>query len=370
MAAPIRGAARALLGRRNRRGPGGREEAQPEASGAWRLAQKLRAEKRSVEEGRQVKGSPGKEERLSPLQQRVRELVLNSQQLQKVHPNVLAKVLTRGIVYQDDDMVVIDKPYGVPVHGGPGVKNSVSDVLPVLAKMLFGMRADPLRLCHRLDKETTGVMVLARSEEAANYIHKLFKTRQVHKTYWALSVGVPIPSEGILEIPILEKEVKGQQPHYKMILAPNYRVSSSDGKTVKTRLKPGAQAAVTNYRVLDSLGSSALVELQPITGIKHQLRVHMAYGLECPILGDHKYSHWDKLAPQKLSESTLKKLGLEQAKVRYLPLHLHARQLCLPGLQSKKDITLVCKPPRFFLRTLERLKLTAPKGASGADSKE
>lgn len=370
MAAPIRGAARALS-RRNRRGTAaGREEPQTEVSGAWRLAQKLRAEKISVEEGRQIKGAPEKEEHLSPLQQRVQELVRNTQQLQKVHPNVLAKALTRGIVYQDDDMVVIDKPYGVPVHGGPGVKTSLSDVLPVLAKMLFGLRADPLRLCHRLDKETTGVMVLARSEEAANYIHKLFKTRQVQKTYWTLSVGVPVPSEGILEIPILEQEIKGQQPHYKMTLAPNYRVSSSDGTTVKTRLKPGAQAAVTHYRVLDSLGSSALVELQPITGIKHQIRVHMAYGLECPILGDHKYSHWEKLAPQKLSEGTLKKLGLEQAKVRYLPLHLHARQLCLPGLQGNKDITLVCKPPRFFLRTLQRLKLTAPQGTSVFDSEE
>ncbi|XP_069507707.1 pseudouridylate synthase RPUSD4, mitochondrial [Ambystoma mexicanum] len=359
MAAPIRGAARAI-GRRNSRVRNSVEDGATESSGAWKLAEKLRGEKKSRNEPIQ--------EALTPLQQRVRELVRYTKQLQQVHPNVLAKALTRGIVYKNDEIVVIDKPYGVPVHGGPGVKNCVSDVLPVLAKMLFGMQADPLRLCHRLDKETTGVMVLARSEEAADRVHKLFRTRQVHKIYWALSVGVPVPSEGILEIPILEQEVQGRQQHYKMMLAPNYRVSSTDGKLVKTRLRRDAQSAVTQYRVLDSLGSSALVELQPITGIKHQLRVHMAFGLGCPILGDHKYSHWDKLAPQKLSDGALKKLGLEQAKVRYLPLHLHARQLCLPGLQGGKDVTLVCKPPRFFLKTLQRLKLTASEpDSSGSE---
>lgn len=68
--------------------------------------------------------------------------------------------------------------------GGPGVKNCIADVLPILAKMLVDMKAEPLHLCHRLDKETTGVMVLARNKEAADRIRLLFKTRQVEKIYW------------------------------------------------------------------------------------------------------------------------------------------------------------------------------------------
>lgn len=68
--------------------------------------------------------------------------------------------------------------------GGPGIKNCIADVLPILAKMLENMKAEPLHLCHRLDKETTGVMVLARSKEAAEKIRQLFKTRQVEKVYW------------------------------------------------------------------------------------------------------------------------------------------------------------------------------------------
>ncbi|KAF1669146.1 Mitochondrial RNA pseudouridine synthase RPUSD4, partial [Pygoscelis papua] len=176
--------------------------------------------------------------------------------------------------------------------GGPGVKNCIADVLPILAKMLENMKAEPLHLCHRLDKETTGVMVLARSKEVADRIRLLFKTRQVEKVYWAISLGDPDPAEGIVEIPIVEKEVQSHQSHYKMTLAPNYRMSPEDGKVVKIRKNRNAESAVTRYRLLASSSACSLLELQPITGVKHQIRVHLAYGLGCPILGDHKYSHW------------------------------------------------------------------------------
>ncbi|NWX21244.1 RUSD4 synthase, partial [Aegotheles bennettii] len=293
-----------------------------------------------------------------PAQRRVRELAQLSQQLQRVHPNVLAKVLKRATIYQNEEIVVINKPYGLPVHGGPGVRNCIADVLPVLAKMLENMNTEPLHLCHRLDKETTGVMVLARSREAADRVRLLFKTRQVEKIYWAITLGDPDPTEGIVEIPIVEKEVQSHQPHYKMTLAPNYRLCPGDGEVVKVRKNRHAESAVTRYRLLGSSSACSLLELQPITGVKHQIRVHLAYGLGCPILGDHKYSHWSKLAPQKLPEITLKRLKLEQSKARHLPLHLHAHRLSLPLGQH---IDLVCKPPHFFQKTLEKLQLDVTK---------
>ncbi|XP_021231811.1 RNA pseudouridylate synthase domain-containing protein 4 isoform X3 [Numida meleagris] len=251
---------------------------------------------------------------------------------------------------------------GEAARGGPGVKNCIADVLPILAKMLVNMKAEPLHLCHRLDKETTGVMVLARSKEAADRIRLLFKTRQVEKIYWAVSVGHPDPAEGIVEIPMVEREVQSHQPHYKMTLAPNYRMSPEDGKVLKIRKNRSAESAVTQYRVLASSSACSLLELQPITGVKHQLRVHLAYGLGCPILGDHKYSHWSKLAPQKLPEITLKRLKLQQSKARHLPLHLHAYRLSLPlGTSGSKQIDLVCEPPSFFHRTLRKLELDIDK---------
>ncbi|XP_050777690.1 pseudouridylate synthase RPUSD4, mitochondrial isoform X2 [Gopherus flavomarginatus] len=323
------------------------------AVSAEQLAEKLRAQKREEQK---------REEPKNPVLRRVRELSELSKQLQRVHPNVLAKELKHRILYQNEELVVIDKPYGLPVHGGPGIQNCITDVLPILAKMLDGMKAEPLHLCHRLDKETTGVMVLARDKDTAHRIQCLFKTRQVEKKYWTISVGLPVPSEGLVDIPIVEKEVQSHQSHYKMTLAPNYRISPENEKMVKVRRNRDAHSAVTRYRILASSPSCSLLELQPITGVKHQLRVHLAYGLGCPILGDHKYAHWSKLAPQKLPENTLMRLGLEQAKVRHLPLHLHAHQLTLPtGTCGDKELHLVCRPPRFFRNTLKRLKLEIPE---------
>ncbi|XP_031198945.1 mitochondrial RNA pseudouridine synthase RPUSD4 [Mastomys coucha] len=318
---------------------------------AQRLAEKLRAQKQE-QKAKKVRVPT------NPVQRRVQELVRFTQQLQRVHPNVLAKELSRRILHQDNDLVVINKPYGLPVHGGPGVRLCISDVLPILAKMLHGHKAEPLHLCHRLDKETTGVMVLAWEKDMAHQVQELFRTRQVEKKYWAITVRVPLPSAGVVDIPIIEKEVPGRQ-HHKMTLSPSYRLDN--GKMVKVRANRDAQVAVTQYQVLSSTLSSALVELQPVTGIKHQLRVHLSFGLDCPVLGDHKYSDWNRLAPQKLSAGILKKLGLQQTKARYIPLHLHARQLILPALGSgTKEILLTCKLPHFFVRSLDRLGLNIP----------
>nr|XP_019566087.1 PREDICTED: RNA pseudouridylate synthase domain-containing protein 4 [Rhinolophus sinicus] len=326
---------------------------------AQQLAERLRAQK-------QEQKTKKVQVPTNPVQQRVQELVRFTQQLQRVHPNVLAKALSRGIVHQDSDLVVINKPYGVPVHGGPGVQLCISDVLPILAKMLHGHKAEPLHLCHRLDKETTGVMVLAREKDMAHQVQELFRTRQVTKKYWAITVHVPVPSAGVVDVPITEKEAQGQQPHHKMALSPSYRMDN--GKMVRVRTSRNAHVAVTQYRVLSSTVSSALLELQPVTGIKHQLRVHLSFGLDCPILGDHKYSDWNRLAPQKLSVGTLKKLGLPQSKARHIPLHLHARQLILPALGSRKEeLSLVCKLPRYFVRSLSRLGLKMPSQDQNQD---
>uniref|UniRef100_G3U2G3 Pseudouridylate synthase RPUSD4, mitochondrial n=1 Tax=Loxodonta africana TaxID=9785 RepID=G3U2G3_LOXAF len=274
----------------------------------------------------------------------------------------LAKALNRGILHQDKDLVVINKPYGLPVHGGPGVQLCITDVLPILAKMLRGHKAEPLHLCHRLDKETTGVMVLAWEKEVAHQVQQLFKTHQVAKKYcsvfcMAITIRVPTPSAGVVDIPIIE----------------NYRMDN--GTMVKVRSSRNAHIAVTQYQVLSSTLSSALLELHPVTGVKHQLRVHLSFGLDCPILGDHKYSdrvtvlvaqlledaEADMPLKRKLSAGTLKKLGLEQSKTRYIPLHLHARQLVLPAMGSRKEeLNLVCKVPRFFVRSLSRLGLEMP----------
>ncbi|XP_062400793.1 pseudouridylate synthase RPUSD4, mitochondrial [Sardina pilchardus] len=302
----------------------------------------------------------------SPVQQRVSQLKQLSQQLQKVHPNVLAKALHKSIIFQNQDVIAINKPYGVPLHDTTDGTTSIKHVLPVLAKMLHGMRTEKrLHICHSLDKDTTGTLLLAQTEEAANHIHSLFKALQMERKYWAVVVGVPVPSEGVVDIPVIERGVTGAQPHFKMGLSPLFRASDNGEGVTRVRANRNAQSAVTNYRVLDSTHGCSLMELQPVTAVKHQLRVHMAFALGCPILGDHKYAHWNKLAPQQLPERVIRCLGLEQSKARHLPLHLHHRQLTVPGFKGHRELIVSCRLPRFLTSTLQKLRISIPDKKEG-----
>ncbi|KAM6927224.1 pseudouridylate synthase RPUSD4, mitochondrial [Xenentodon cancila] len=319
---------------------------------------------KAIDLARKVRQENAKTRALPPVsgpQGRVTELKRFSLQLQNVHPNVLAKQLHRGALHADGDVVVVNKPYGVPVHADPEV-TSISSVLPVLSKMMDGVRVkstSQLLPCLGLEKDSTGTLLLARRKEVVEQILSLNRNNQVQRKYWVVTVGVPVPSEGLIDIPIMEKEVTGPQPHFKMALSPLFRVNDTADGITRVRNHQQAHPAVTKYRVLDSNSGCSLTELQPLTGVKHQLRVHMAFALGCPILGDHKYSHWSKLAPQKLPERVLRKLGLEQSKSRHLPLHLHARQLILPG-SSQGDINISCPLPKYFMQTVHRLQFTFP----------
>ncbi|XP_072522000.1 pseudouridylate synthase RPUSD4, mitochondrial [Salminus brasiliensis] len=318
------------------------------------IAARLRSEKEKTTEKPKVPGSP--------VQRRVTELKQFTQQLQSVHPNVFAKALSNSLIYQDQHLIAINKPYGVPVYNSGDVRNSIAESLPVLAKILSGMQGgSQLHLCYSLEKDATGVLLLAKTEEAYERVQSLIKSRQMESKYMVVTVGVPVPSEGMVDIPIIEKEVLGPQSHFKMGLSPLYRLSEEGNGLTRVRAHRQAQGAVTQYRVLDSSASCSLVELQPFTGVKHQLRVHMALALGCPILGDHKYANWNKLAPQKLPEGVLRRLDLEQSKTRYLPLHLHARQIILPGFKGQGDLNVSCPLPKYFIMTLKRLQIPLPE---------
>lgn len=107
---------------------------------------------------------------------------------------------------------------------------------------------------------------------------------------------------------------------------------------------------------------AALVELEPETGVRHQLRVHLSEALSCPILGDHKYSHNDKYAPQKLPQTMLDLLAVRQSKVRNIPMHLHATSIVIPGFGEEGQELIISSPlPKFFRYTMKKLKLFKPK---------
>ncbi|XP_070571718.1 pseudouridylate synthase RPUSD4, mitochondrial-like isoform X2 [Ptychodera flava] len=264
-----------------------------------------------------------------------RVLSHQTQDLSKLSPYVVAKILKDCVIYD---------------HGGPGIKNNVNDTLQLLAK-LIDKNLQKLHLVHRLDKETTGVMLLAKSEITARQLNSLFRHHQVVKKYWVLTIRIPEPSEGVVDIPMAEGEVVGKK---RMVLRPDFSLEYKDlsnlpsGKGVK---------AITNYRVLANEGNCALVELQPETGIKHQIRCHLAVGLGCPILGDHKYSHNDRLAPQKIPGDMLQKLGMRQSKARTIPMHLHAKQLIIPQFRDGRNLFISAGLPSHFVKNMRRLNI-------------
>lgn len=179
----------------------------------------------------------------------------------------LAQEAQAMVLYKDKNILVINKPAGLAVQGGSKISKHLDGMLPALQ---FDGKQVP-KLVHRLDKDTSGVLILARHTAAASELQKAFAAKTIRKTYLALVVGVPNPYSGEIESN-LDKVSKGEDSHELV------RSVDEDGKR-----------AITHYRTIEHLAKKmALVELEPITGRTHQLRVHMAE-MKCPIVGDGKY---------------------------------------------------------------------------------
>lgn len=284
--------------------------------------------------------------------------------LSSIRRSELLWFLKKSIVFNDCGIVAINKPAGLRVQGTVGNTSCTDpilfDLLPDFSELLTkyqklapGDDGKPVRLhtIHRLDKEVTGVLLLATNQDTARRLHDLFSKRLVDKTYWAITRNVPTLPEGIIDIPIEEGIVNGLQ---RMVLRPELE------EELRRIAAPSRQAkrAVTNYRVLDSGPNSAVVEVKPETGLKHQIRVHLGFGLRCPVLGDHKYSYMDKIAPQRLPSDMLVALNVRQTKVRNMPMHLHAQRLILPEMGRDGSNLFIRAPiPTWFRETMSSLKL-------------
>jgi len=201
-----------------------------------------------------------------------------------------AAALRSWILYDDGLVLVLDKPAGLAVQGGSGTERHLDGLLDALVDAA-GERP---RLVHRLDRDTSGVLELARSAAMAAHLAAAFRVGEVEKTYWAVTVGVPQPPTGRIDAPLAKGQMRG-------------------GERMTTACEDG-KPAVTLYQVLARAGTRAAhVALRPLSGRTHQLRAHMI-ALGTPILGDGKYGGTGAFLP-----------GLD------LPrrLHLHARRLIL-----------------------------------------
>jgi 23S rRNA pseudouridine1911/1915/1917 synthase len=174
--------------------------------------------------------------------------------------------MTLPVIYQDDNVVVIDKPVGVLTHSKGALNDefTVADYFRPLTT--YHSETNRPGIVHRLDRDTSGVIIGARNDATASLLQRQFSERKTKKTYYAVVVGTPREPEALIDLPI------GRNPK-----APSTFRVDANGKS-----------ASTTYKVITSLHGKSLVELRPTTGRTHQLRVHMAY-IGTPILGDRVY---------------------------------------------------------------------------------
>ncbi|MFC0217258.1 RluA family pseudouridine synthase [Pseudochelatococcus lubricantis] len=235
----------------------------------------------------------------------------------------------RRVLYRDALMLVIDKPAGLPVHPGP--RNSLSrsgragtqTLTQFLLALRFGLPRVP-ELAHRLDRDTSGCLVLGRHRKALERLGKLFKGNQAHKTYWAIVEGGPEAETGEIELPLAPRD-------------------PDRGWWMK--VDPAGQPALTRWRVLGRAGGRTWLALEPVTGRTHQLRVHCsASGF--PILGDAVYGHAPRFGGPGL--------------------HLHARAITLPLYPKREPVHVEAPLPAHMAETFAALGFDAP-APSGSD---
>lgn len=277
--------------------------------------------------------------------------------LTKYISSEVENLLSTKILYNDNEVIGVWKPYGLPMFGSGSRpdEHSLEKYLPFLANEL-GYKQ--LYEVHRLDATTTGVVLLATSEARRKHLKQLFAARKIVKTYFAITNGVPSPNEGIISIPIGEGKIGDR---YRPTLRPDY--SNKDNKIItnKKTSKSSSSHAGTEYKVLGSNRNASLVEILMISGVKHQIRVHLGLGLGTPILGDNKYSHIDQIGPpQRVIGSIVSRLGLKRSQTRNLPIFLHSKRVSIPDILHDKTLTIMASKPHFFTKVQRRLNLREP----------
>jgi len=242
-----------------------------------------------------------------------------------------AAMIRAAVLYRDDDVIALNKPPGLAVQGGTGTRRHVDGLAEALR---FGATEKP-RLVHRLDRDTSGVLLLARSPRAAAALARDFQARTTRKLYWAVVAGSPSPRAGTIRTGLVKAPGHGAAGEAeKMLVVDPDRVAATDG----------AKRAVTDYAVIDAAATrAAWVALEPVTGRTHQLRAHMA-AIGHPIVGDGKYGGSGQ---ENRGDGWGAQLGGGVSR----KLHLHARSIALPHPVTGKPLLVTAPLPEHMART-------------------
>ncbi|MGD0193222.1 MAG: RluA family pseudouridine synthase [Rhizomicrobium sp.] len=229
------------------------------------------------------------------------------------HGGKISRNVEEFVIHMDSSVLVLNKPSGLATQGGSGIKEHVDGLLD---QLMFGRKQRP-KLVHRLDRDTSGVLVVARTAPAAAALSESLRQRDAQKIYWALTRGAPKPSRGTIKSS-LAKELQGRDE----------KMAAVDGDV------EGAKNAMTDYAVMGHAGQEyAWVAAKPVTGRMHQIRVHLA-SLGTPIVGDFKYGGTEARGRGQIENK----------------LHLHARSIDIAHPDGGRLCT-TAPLPEHMLRT-------------------
>lgn len=218
--------------------------------------------------------------------------------------------LESRILFRDALMLILDKPAGIAVHGGPRGGANLEAGFDALR---FGLPQPPA-LAHRLDRDTSGCLVLGRHRKALAKLGRLFSSGAVEKTYWAVVEGAPATDEGRIDLALRKVTNKAG---WRMVADPE------------------GQSAITTWRVMGRGDGLTWLELHPETGRTHQIRVHCAHALGCPVRGDPVYGD-----------------------AKGQPLHLHSRAVVVPLYPSRDPVRATAPVPPHLLAALRACGFT------------
>ena len=249
-----------------------------------------------------------------------------------------ARMIREAVIWRDDHIIALNKPPGLPSQGGSKQTRHVDGLSEALR---FDLEEKP-RLVHRLDKDTSGVLLLARTRPMAAALTKAMRHRETRKIYWAVVGGVPVPYLGEIKYGLVKAPGHGKRGEGEKMLCLHPRDVENT---------PGAKRAITQYATLYRVASrAAWVAMEPITGRTHQLRAHMAE-IGHPIIGDGKYGGSGQ---ENLGDGW----GAQLGGIISNKLHLHARSMTFEHPVTRKIITVTADLPAHMAHTFETLGWT------------
>jgi 23S rRNA pseudouridine955/2504/2580 synthase len=254
-----------------------------------------------------------------------------------------ARALREMFLFEDRDVIILNKPFGLAVQGGSGTKRHIDGMLAALADK----KGERPVLVHRLDRDTSGVLLIAKSRKMAAELGATFRSRGAKKIYWALVEGIPRPEQGRISMFLAKGEAMGDERGGKGDRTDIERMR------VARHGDPDAQHSLTLYATVDKVSPRlAWLSMRPITGRTHQLRAHCE-AIGHPIIGDPKYNRRPENDPARADPLRAVPPGVEKK------LHLLARRLILPHPRGGM-IDVTAPLPEHMRKTFEMFGFEAP----------